>query len=145
MFHIKQNLEGYIAWYKACLVAKAFHQQLGINFHKTFSPVINFINVRIVLNIALNHKWGILQLYVNNAFLQYVSRLHKAIYGLKQAPWAWYQAHRTFLLNLNFVTSREDSSLFVYSRSNALIYFLVYVDDLIITSSYPSLVDNIIR
>ena len=36
-------------------------------------------------------------------------------------------------------------SLFVYSRNTALIYFLVYVDDLIITGSDPSLVDNIIR
>ena len=36
------------------------------------------------------------------------------------------------------------SSLFVYSRSNELIYFLVYVDDLIITGSDPSLVDTII-
>ena len=40
---------------------------------------------------------------------------------------------------------RVDSSLFVYSRGNALPYFLVYVDDLIITGSDPSLVDNIIR
>ena len=59
--------------------------------------------------------------------------------------WAWYKALHTFLLGLGFFKSRADSSLFVYSRNNALIYFLVYVDDLIITSSDPSLVDNIIR
>ena len=58
---------------------------------------------------------------------------------------AWYQALRTFLLKLDFVTPRADSSLFVYSRGNALIYFLVYVDDLIITCSDPSLVNNIIQ
>ena len=51
----------------------------------------------------------------------------------------------TFLLSLGFVTFREDSSLFVYSCGNALFYFLVYVDDVIITSSDPSLIDNIIR
>ena len=39
---------------------------------------------------------------------------------------------------------RADSFLFVYSYDNALLYFLVYVDDLIITSSNPPLVDNII-
>ena len=48
-------------------------------------------------------------------------------------------------LSLGFVTSRADLSLFVYSHSDALLYFLVYVDDLIITSSDPSLVDSIIR
>ena len=75
----------------------------------------------------------------------HVYPLHKAIYGLKQAPRAWYQALRTFLLSLGFVTSHADLSLFVYSCGNALLYFLVYVDDLIITGSDPSLVDNTIR
>ena len=55
------------------------------------------------------------------------------------------QKLHTFLLSLGFVTSRADSSLFVYSRGNALLCFLVYVDDLIITGSDPSLVDTIIR
>ena len=40
---------------------------------------------------------------------------------------------------------RADLSLFVYSRGNALLYFLIYVDDLIIKGSDPSLVYNIIR
>ena len=70
--------------------------------------------------------------------------LYKAICGLKQAPRGWYQELHIFLLSLGYVTSHADSSLFVYSNGTALIYFLVYVDDLIITSSDPSLVDTII-
>ena len=81
----------------------------------------------------------------NSNYPHHVCRLHKAIYGLKQAPRAWYQELRTFLLSLGFVTSRVNSSLFVYSHSNVLLYFLVYVDDLIIARSDPSPVDNIIR
>ena len=167
VFLIKQNPNGSIARYKARLVAKGFHQQLDIDFHKTFSPVINPIIVRIVLSIALNRKWGLCQLYVNNVFLKrhltkefymaqsqgmhnadyphHVCRLHKAIYGLKQALRAWYQELRTFLLSLGFVTSRIDLSLFAYSSDNALLYFLVYVDDLITIGSDPSNVDTIIR
>ena len=82
---------------------------------------------------------------INTDYPRHVCRLHKAIYGLKQAPRAWYQALRTFLLELGFVTSHVDSSHFFYSRSNVLIYFLVYVDDLIITGNDPSLVYNIIQ
>ena len=72
------------------------------------------------------------------------TRLHKAIYKLKQASRAWYQELCTFLLFLSFVPSCADSSFFVYSHGNALLYFLVYVDDLIITGSDPSLIDTII-
>ena len=167
VFRIKQHPDGSIARYKARLVSRGFHQQLGINFHETFSPMINPITFRIVLSIALNHKWGILQLDVNNVFLNghlieevYIGQpqgmrnadyphhlycLHKSIYGIKQAPRAWYHELRTFLLGLVFVTFPVDSSFFVYSHGNALIYFLVYVDDLIVTSSEPSFIDNIIR
>ena len=81
----------------------------------------------------------------NANYLLHVYKLHKAIYGLKQASRAWYQKLRTFLLYLGFITSRVGLSLFVYSFSNALLYFLVYVDDLIIIGSDPSLVDTIIR
>ena len=81
----------------------------------------------------------------NAYYPHHVFRLHKVIYGLKQALRAWYQALRTFLLGLVFVTSHANSSLFVYSRHNALIYFVVYVNNLIIIGSYTSLVDNIIR
>ena len=75
VFRIKQNLDDSIAWYKARLVAKSFHQQSGIefhgterglDFHETFSPVINPITVHTMLSIVLNCKWGIRQHDVNN-------------------------------------------------------------------------------
>ena len=69
VFHIKQNPDGIIASYKALLVAKGFHQQPGIDFHKTFNLEINHIIIRTVLSILLNRKWGIPQLDVNNVFL----------------------------------------------------------------------------
>ena len=78
-------------------------------------------------------------------YQHHVYKLHKAIYRLKQASRAWYQELRNFLLSLDFVTSHAHSSLFVHSCGNALLYFLVYVDDLIFTGSDPSLVDTIIR
>ena len=81
----------------------------------------------------------------NTHYSHHVFRLNKAIYGLKQAPQAWCHALLTFLLGLGFVTSRVDTFLFVYSRGNALIYFLVYVDDFIIIGSNLSLVDNLIQ
>ena len=78
-------------------------------------------------------------------FPTHVCCLKKAIYGLKQAPRAWYDALRTFLLRLGFVTSRADTSLFILRRHSCTVYFLVYVNDLIITGSDASVVSGIIR
>ena len=54
---------------KLGLLLKAFTKSRGIDFHETFSPMINYINVRTVLSIALHRKWGLCQLDVNNVFL----------------------------------------------------------------------------
>ena len=53
VFRIKQNPDGSIARYKARLVAEGFHQYPGIDFHETFSPVINLVIVRTMLRLHL--------------------------------------------------------------------------------------------
>lgn len=56
--------------YKARLVAKGFHQQCGLDYKETFSPVIKAVTIRLVLGHAESHHWPIRQLDVNQAFLQ---------------------------------------------------------------------------
>ncbi|KAG6467926.1 hypothetical protein ZIOFF_072491 [Zingiber officinale] len=77
-------------------------------------------------------------------FQNHVCHLHKALYCLKQAPHTWYLEFRAFLVSLGFVASRADTSLVVYFQDDTLIYFLVYVDNLIITGSNASSVDVIV-
>lgn len=64
-----------------------------------------------------------------------VCKLHKSIYGLKQAPRTWYNSLCKFLISLGFTCTKFDESLFVYPRESILAYFLVYVEDLILTGN----------
>jgi len=105
---IKRKANGQVERYKARLVAKGFHQQPGIDFAETYSLVVKPFTIRIVLALIVSAGWAIHQVDVSNAFLHgllqetvymaqppgfqhptyptAICKLHKAIYGLKQAP-----------------------------------------------------------
>ena len=59
VYKLKLHSDGTIARYKAMLVAKGFHQQAGINYTETFSPVVKPTIVRLVLSIAMSFNWSI--------------------------------------------------------------------------------------
>ncbi|KAA0057477.1 Copia protein [Cucumis melo var. makuwa] len=82
--------------------------------------------------------------YVNSTFPDYVCKLNKAIYGLKQAPRAWNIALTHELLKLGFINSKSDSSLFIFRKHNCVILFLVYVDDVIVTSNNSAEIGRLI-
>ncbi|KAK6151361.1 hypothetical protein DH2020_013996 [Rehmannia glutinosa] len=83
--------------------------------------------------------------FVNPQFPSHVCLLKKAIYGLRQAPRAWYHEFRSFLLSVGFSNSKADSSLFIFSSGSSLIYLLIYVDDIIVTSNSSSSLQQFTR
>ena len=73
--------------------------------------------------------------FVDLALPSHVCHLYKSLYGLKQAPRAWYNRFSEFLISIGFQASKGDTSLFILSLDGAMIYLLVYVDDILLTES----------
>ncbi|RVW25418.1 Retrovirus-related Pol polyprotein from transposon RE1 [Vitis vinifera] len=144
IFKAKLHSDGSIERHKARLVAQGFSQVHGLDFGDTFSPVLDVKNA--FLHGFLNEEVYMEQPpgYTDPQFPQHVCRLKRALYGLKQAPRAWFHRFSSFLLKLGFHSSQADSSLFVYHSSLGTVYLLLYVDDMIITGSTPSLVHTFI-
>jgi len=71
----------------------------------------------------------------NTAAPHLVCQLNKATYGLKQEPRSWFLKLNTTLLHLGFNATKSDTSHFVKYTSTSSLFVLVYVDDILITSS----------
>lgn len=120
-----------------------------------------------MLTIAASRHWSTRQLDVSNAFLHgtlqehvlcqqptgfvnpdrpnVVCLLDKSLYGLRQAPRAWFNRFAAFVIRIGFTPTRLDSSLFVLQRGNDIVYLLLYVDDIVLTGSSPQLLQELIR
>lgn len=70
----------------------------------------------------------------------YLCKLKKAIYSLKQAPRVWCDKLNTFLLDFGLTCSLPDPSIFVYINGKDMMYLLVYVDDMILIGSNDDLI-----
>ncbi|KAK1441497.1 hypothetical protein QVD17_07436 [Tagetes erecta] len=167
LFRIKRRPDGSIDKYKARLVAKGFLQKYGKDYFDTFSPVTKPVTIRTVFAIALSKGWSLRQLDIDNAFLHghlqeevymtqppgyinqqfpnHVCKLRRSLYGLKQAPRVWYMALTSFLLDFGFTKTHADASLFIYNRNGTKCYFLVYVDDILLSSNNTGFMNDFVK
>lgn len=74
----------------------------------------------------------------------HICHLRKSLYGLKQSPRAWFKRLHQFLIKIGFHEGLSDSSLLIYDSNGTQVYLLVYVDDIIVTTSSSSSIDQII-
>jgi histone deacetylase 1/2 len=165
IYKLKPGVNGGTTRYKARLVARGFEQKFGIDFMDTFAPVVRWEMIRILIAIAVHLNWPIHQLDVLTAFLNgileeevymyqpqgfiqpgtqhLVCRLHKALYGLRQSPRAWYARQHAALLSWHLIQSQNDPNLYFAHVGTDTVALLVYVDDIILTGSNPHLISTL--
>jgi hypothetical protein len=131
-----------------------------LDFDEIFAPVAKLESIRILLAYATHHDFKLYQMDVKSVFLNgpikeevyveqpldfedeeypnHVYKLHKAIYGLKQALRAWYECLRDFLIENGFRIGKTDSTLFTKIMGKDLFVCQLYIDDIIFGSTNAS-------
>ncbi|GKD20266.1 putative ribonuclease H-like domain-containing protein [Tanacetum coccineum] len=89
----KRDERGIVIRNKARLVAQGHTQKEGINYEEVFSPVARIEAIRLFLDYAS---------YMGFTFPDKVYKVVKAMYGLHQAPRAWYGTLSKYLLDNGF-------------------------------------------
>jgi hypothetical protein len=160
----KQGEDGEIVGNKAHLVAQGFSQVEGLHCAETCVPIARLEAIRILLAFVTSKGFKLYQMDVKSAFLngviqeevfstqppgfknpKYPNRVYKiskALYGLNQAPRAWYARLKTFLLEHGYVMGSVDKMLFTLNHGTDSVLVQIYVDDIIFGDSSHSLVSN---
>lgn len=155
VYKVKKDSKGNIERFKARLVAKGYKQVCGIDFDEIWAPVSKHTSLRVLLAKVASEDLELHQLDVKTAFLNgmldeeiymeqpegyhegtsdVVCRLHKSLYGLRQAPRAWFLRLKSELQTLGYENASADPGLWSIRKGAHCIYILVYVDDILIAS-----------
>jgi uncharacterized membrane protein YciS (DUF1049 family) len=161
VFRCKRDDQGVVIRNKARLVVQGCSQQEGIDYDEVYAPVARLEAIRIFLAYASFKGFKVFQLDVKSAFLYgevkeivYVAqppgfvnkdephkcyRLVKSLYGLHQAPRAWYGTLSNYLLENGFTRGSVDCTLFIKHVNEHMLILQVYVDDIIFGSTNEKL------
>ncbi|GJX60399.1 ribonuclease H-like domain-containing protein [Tanacetum coccineum] len=164
VYRNKKDKRGIVIRNKARLVAQGHTQEEGIDYDEVFAPVARIEAIRIFLAYASYMGFMVYQMDVKSAFLygqieeevyvcqppgfedpdhpDKVYKVVKALYGLHQAPRAWYDTLATYLLSNGFQRGQIDQTLFIKRHKGHILLVQIYVDDIIFGSTKKELCDE---
>lgn len=138
-------------------MAKGYNQEEGIYYDETYALVARLEAIRILLAISSMLDFKLFQMDVKSAllngfikeevyveqllgfknfeFLDYVFKLKKSLYGLKQASRSWCEKLSQFLKKSSFQRGKADSALFIKKSENDPLFVEIYVDDIMFGST----------
>nr|GFA23531.1 retrovirus-related Pol polyprotein from transposon TNT 1-94 [Tanacetum cinerariifolium] len=160
LFKNKHDEEKTVIQNKTRLVVREYRQEERIDFKESLALVARLEAIRIFLEYDAHKSFVVFQMDMKTAFLHgtlkedvyvcqpegfidadhssHVYKLNKALYGLNQAPRAWYDELSTFLLQNHFFRGTIDPMLFIRRFNDDILVVHVFVDDIIFGSIHPS-------
>nr|GFC60020.1 putative ribonuclease H-like domain-containing protein [Tanacetum cinerariifolium] len=133
----------------------------GIDYKEVFAPVARIEAMRLFLAYAFFMGFMVYQMDVKSDFLygtieeevyvcqppgfedpDYPNKVYKvvkALYGLHQAPRAWYETLANYLLENGFQRGKIDRTLFIKKQKGDILLVQAYVDDIIFGSTNKDL------
>ncbi|GJT71862.1 putative ribonuclease H-like domain-containing protein [Tanacetum coccineum] len=161
VFRNKKDKRGIVIRNKAMLVSHGHRHEKGIDYEEVFAPVARIEAIRLFLAYASFMGFLVYQMDVKSAFLYgtieeevYVTqppgfkdpdhpdkvfKVVKELYGLHQAPRAWYETLANYLLENGFKRGKIDHTLFIKKQKEDILLVQVYVDDIIFGSTNKEL------
>nr|GEU55818.1 retrovirus-related Pol polyprotein from transposon TNT 1-94 [Tanacetum cinerariifolium] len=124
----KTNEKGIVIRNKARLVAQGHTQEEGIDYEEVFTPVARLEAIRTIKEEVYVCQPPVFKYF---DYLNKVYKVVKALYGLHQAPRAWYETLANYLLENGFHRGKIDQTLFIKKKKGDILLVQVSVDDII--------------
>ncbi|GJR43006.1 putative ribonuclease H-like domain-containing protein [Tanacetum coccineum] len=144
VYRNKRDERGVVVRNKARLVAQGHRQEEGIDYNKVFAPVARIEAISAFLYGTIDEEVYVSQPpgFVDPDHPKKVYKVVKALYGLHQAPRAWYATLSTFLEEHGYRRGTIDKTLFIKKDKKDIMLVQVYVDDIIFGSTRKSWCDE---
>jgi len=163
-YHCKTDSKGLVTRPKSHIVAQGFTQTFGVDYDKTYAPVIQMASFRTICAIAACNEWPIHQMDVDVAYINaklenpvYMQKppgycqndkdevllLKKCIYSLKRMGREWYKCLTNVLKKIGFTKTSTDAAVFYRHGEKGFSIIGAAVDDLMITAKNDEVLQGI--
>lgn len=164
-FKCKRYPDGRIKKFKARFCARGDLQVEGVDYFETWSPVAQWVTVRLMMILSVILRLKTAQADITAAFVhaelppeeqvfihqprgfkvhcdegELVLRLKRSLYGLKQSPCHFYQYLSSNLEDLGLVKSNFDPCLFIGTH----VIVVVYVDDCLLYAKEDKYIEDLL-
>ena len=146
-------------------MAKGYTQREGVDYEETFSPVMRFASIRLILAMVASLDLELHQMDVKTTFLngeldekifmdqpisfvvkgqeRKVCKFNRSLYRLKQSSRQWYKRFHQKAISNGFLMIEEDRYVYVKRSEGNFIILSLYVDEILLAGNNKEFIKTI--